>query len=148
MSVGKVRRNSSSVSDKLLPIVFAKSSFNDFSLKLLERRVEWCRLSWTSTWNKLRCKRESQPSKERRKSWSVFNVSMMYCISMVGCHDPDASGHGTCNTTVCYHIISLSTVPLVPLTVLIPHSGLIYDNTPFDLFQLCLVVSRLVVSAL
>ncbi len=30
------------------------------------------------------------------------------------CHDPDDSGHGTCTTTVCYHIVSLSTVPLVP----------------------------------
>ncbi len=31
-----------------------------------------------------------------------------------GCHDPDASGHGTCTTTVCYHIVSLSFVPFVP----------------------------------
>src|SRR6266702_3680496 len=64
------------------------------------------------------------------------------------CHDPDASGHGTCTITVCYHILLLSSVPFVPPSVLLPHSGLIYDNTPLDLFQLCLVVSRLVVSGL
>ena len=38
--------------------------------------------------------------------------------------------------------------PLFLLSVVLPHIGLIYDNTPLDLFQLCLVVSRLVVSAL
>ncbi len=38
--------------------------------------------------------------------------------------------------------------PLFPLPILLPHSSLIYDNTPLDLFQLCLVVSCLVVSAL
>ncbi len=38
--------------------------------------------------------------------------------------------------------------PLFPLVVILPHSGLIYDNTPLDLFQLCLVVFRLVVSTL
>src|SRR6266702_3169817 len=64
------------------------------------------------------------------------------------CHDPDASGHETCTTTVCYHIVSHSSVPFVPLSTLLPHSGLIYDNTPLDLFQLCLVLSRLVVPAL
>ena len=64
------------------------------------------------------------------------------------CHDPDALGHGTCTTTVCYHIVSLSSVPFVPPLSLLPHSGLIYDNTPLDLFQLCLVVSRFVVPAL
>ncbi len=36
ISVGKVQRNSSSVGDKLLLIVFLKSSFSDLSLKLLE----------------------------------------------------------------------------------------------------------------
>ena len=76
ISVGKVRRNSSSVGDKLLLIVFLKSSFSDLSLKLLEFRVEWSRLSWTSTWNKVRCKNELHSSKERIKSLSVIKVSM------------------------------------------------------------------------
>ncbi len=64
------------------------------------------------------------------------------------CHDPDASGHETCTTTVCYRIVSLLSVPFVPPLSLLPHSGLIYDNTLLDLFQLCLVVSRFVVPAL
>ena len=64
------------------------------------------------------------------------------------CHDPDASGHGTCTTTVCHRIVSLSTVPLVPLLCTITPFRLIYDNTPLDLLQLCLVVSCLVVSTL
>jgi len=38
--------------------------------------------------------------------------------------------------------------PLFPPLAPLPHSGLIYDNTPLDLFQLCLVVSHLVVPAL
>lgn len=76
ISVGKVRRNSSSMCDKLLFIVFLKSSFSDLSLKLLEFRVEWSRLSWTSTWNKVRCKNELHSSKERMKSLSVVKVSM------------------------------------------------------------------------
>ncbi len=38
--------------------------------------------------------------------------------------------------------------PLFPLCVLLSRSSLIYDNTPLDLFQLCLVMSRFVVSAL
>src|SRR6266702_1780167 len=61
------------------------------------------------------------------------------------CHDPDASGHGTCITTVCCHIVSLLTVPLVPPLTPITPFRLIYDNTPLDLFQLCLAVYRLVV---
>ena len=76
ISVGKVRRNSSSVGDKLWLIVFLKSSFSDLSLKLLEFRVEWSRLSWTSTWNKVRCKNELHSSKERIKSLSFVKVSM------------------------------------------------------------------------
>ncbi len=76
ISVGKVRRNSSSVGDKLLLIIFLKSSFSDLSLKLLEFRVEWSRLSWTSTWNKVHCKNELHSSKERIKSLSVIKVSM------------------------------------------------------------------------
>ena len=38
--------------------------------------------------------------------------------------------------------------PLFPFSVPLPHSSLIYDNTPLDLFQLCLVVSRFVMPAL
>src|SRR6266851_6176114 len=79
--VGKVQRNSSSVGDKLLLIVFLKSSFSDLSLKLLEFRVEWSRLSWTSTWNKVCCKNELHSSKERIKSLSVVKVSMC-CMLM------------------------------------------------------------------
>ena len=76
MSLGKVRTSSSSVGDELLLlIVFLKSSFKDFSLKLLDRRVEWSRLSWTRTWNKLCSKNELQPSKARIKCSSVINVS-------------------------------------------------------------------------
>jgi hypothetical protein len=75
ISVGKFWRNSSSVGDKLLLIVFLKSSFSDLSLKLLEFRVEWSRLSWTSTWNKVRCKNELHSSKERIKSLSFVKIS-------------------------------------------------------------------------
>lgn len=78
MSVGKHFRNSSSVADNLLPIVFVKSSFRVNSLKLLERRVEWSRQSWTSTWNKLRCKKELQFCKERINCLSAANVSKVY----------------------------------------------------------------------
>ncbi len=38
--------------------------------------------------------------------------------------------------------------PLFPPLTLLPRSGLICENTPFDLFQLCLVVSRFVMLAL
>src|SRR6266851_6036774 len=79
--VGKVQRNSSSMGDKLLLIIFLKSSFSDLSLKLLEFRVKWSRLSWTSTWNKVRCKNELHSSKERIKSLSVIKVSI-YCMLM------------------------------------------------------------------
>src|SRR6266702_1554692 len=99
---------------------------------------------------RLRDYRSHGSSKTRRRGeHSDSNGHKLYvALNGDACHDPDASGHGTCTTTVCYHIVSLSTVPLVPPSVLLPHSGLIYDNTPFDLFQLCLDVSRLVVSAL
>ena len=74
--VGKVWRNSSSMGDKLLLIVFLKSSFSDLSLKLLKFWVEWFRLSWTSTWNKVHYKNELHSSKEQIKSLSVIKVSM------------------------------------------------------------------------
>ncbi len=38
--------------------------------------------------------------------------------------------------------------PLFPPLTLLPCSGLICDNTPLDLFQLCLVVSRFVMTTL
>lgn len=84
MSVGKVWRNLSSARDKLLLlIVFIKSSFSDFSLKLLESRVEWSRLSWISTLNKLRCKSELHSSKERIKSSSVVTLSICHICAYV-----------------------------------------------------------------
>jgi hypothetical protein len=76
MSAGKVRRNSLSTGDMVLPIVCMMLFFSDWSQKLLELRVEWPRLSWTSTWNKLRCKSELPSSKQRIKASSVANVSM------------------------------------------------------------------------
>jgi len=53
-----------------------KLSFSDLSLKLLEFQVEWSRLSWTSTWNKVHCKNRLHSSKERIKSLSIVKVSM------------------------------------------------------------------------
>jgi len=56
------------------------------------------------------------------------------------CHDPDASGHGTCTTTVCYHIVLLSTVPLVPPWALLSHSVLsmiTHRLTCFNCVWLC-----------
>ncbi len=57
------------------------------------------------------------------------------------CHDPDASGHETCITTVCLLFWTFSYVPLVPFLSVHRPSHLIYDNTLLDPFRLCLPVS-------
>ncbi len=68
--------------------------------------------------------------------------------TLARCHDPDASGHGTCTITVCLLISTFSCVPFVPLWSVYHPSHLIYDNTLLDLFRLCLSVSRLVYGSL
>jgi hypothetical protein len=99
--------------DKLLLIIFLKLSFSDLSLKLLEFRVEWSRLSWTSTWNKVCCKNELHSSKEQIKSLSVIKVSMCCMLTAeilnqffstncsAHCDSPDSGGE------YLFHIVNL-----------------------------------------